>query len=113
LFGSGYSFHGVTRQGDDEFGEFIPRCRETEFQFCFSGFLNMALSVGSGPRSAASIRLFSAARFSRMSDSIFGLRVRTRKPDGSKRIRPPTGRKRERPHISPNFGSKDVDGRDI
>jgi len=38
LFGSGCSFHGVTRQGDDEFGEFIPRCRETEFQFCFSGF---------------------------------------------------------------------------
>jgi hypothetical protein len=66
----------------------------------------VALSVGSGPRSAASIRLFSAARFSGMSDSIFGLRVRTRKPDGSKRIRPPTDRKRERPHISPNFGSR-------
>jgi hypothetical protein len=73
LFGSGYSFHGVTRQGDDEFGEFIPRCRETEFQFCFSGFLNMALSVGSGPRSAASIRLFAAARY--FSNVRFHLRV--------------------------------------
>jgi hypothetical protein len=73
LFGSGCSFDGVTRQGDDEFGEFISRCRETEFQFCFSGFFVVAPSVGSGPRSAASIRLFAAARCSRMSDSIFGL----------------------------------------
>ena len=44
----------------------------------------MALSVGSGPRSAASIRLFAAARFSRMSDSIFGLCITTRKLGGSK-----------------------------
>jgi hypothetical protein len=30
--------HGVTRQADDESGEFSPAARETEFQFCCRGF---------------------------------------------------------------------------
>jgi hypothetical protein len=81
----------------------LPRNR---ISILLPGLFVVALSVGSGPRSAASIRLCVAARCSRLSDSMFGLCITTRKPGAAKRIRPRAGRKRERPHISMNFGSR-------
>jgi hypothetical protein len=63
LFGSGCSFNGLTRQGDDEFGgNADPVVANPNFNFA-PGLFVVALSVGSGPPSAASIRLFVAARF--------------------------------------------------
>jgi hypothetical protein len=107
LFGSGCSFNGLTRQGDDEFGgNADPVVANPNFNFA-PGLFVVGLSVGSGPPSAASIRLFVAARFSRECRIPFsGYASGPAKLGDSKRIRRPTGRKRERPHISLNFGSR-------